>query len=103
MSVGSFFTENLELVWFFIEKVAVFISLLIFVLLGVAYFTLFERQVLAALQRRKGPNTVGILGLLQPIADGVKLLLKESIIPKSADIQIFLFAPVFAFGLAVAS
>lgn len=103
MTVQSIFTENLELVWFFIEKVAVFISLLIFVLLGVAYFTLFERQVLAALQRRKGPNTVGILGLLQPIADGVKLLLKESIIPKSADIQIFLFAPVFAFGLAVAS
>ena len=50
------------------------------VLLSVAFFTLLERQILAALQRRQGPNVVGFYGLLQPITDGVKLILKPRII-----------------------
>ena len=88
---------------FIIEKLLSFVALIIPLLLAIAYFTLFERQVLAALQRRQGPNVVGFYGLLQPIADGVKLLLKESIFPKSANILIFVFSPVFTFGLALAS
>ncbi len=88
---------------FVIEKLLSFVALIIPLLLAIAYFTLFERQVLAALQRRQGPNIVGFYGLLQPIADGLKLLLKESILPKSANTLIFVFSPIFTFGLALAS
>jgi NADH-quinone oxidoreductase subunit H len=78
-----------------------FILMIVPVLLAVAYFTLFERQVLAALQRRQGPNVVGFYGLLQPLADGLKLFLKESILPKSSNTVIFIFAPIFTLGLAL--
>lgn len=88
--------------FFFLEIVIAFIALIIPLLLAVAYFTLFERQILAALQRRQGPNIVGFFGLLQPIADGLKLLLKESIMPKSANLLIFTLSPILSFGLAMA-
>jgi len=71
-------------------------------LIAVAYFTLIERQILAAIQRRQGPNIVGFYGLLQPLADGLKLFLKETILPKSSNMIIFVLAPVFTFGLALA-
>jgi NADH-quinone oxidoreductase subunit H len=71
------------------------------VLLAVAYLTYFERKVLGAMQRRQGPSTVGPFGLLQPIADGVKLLSKEIIIPTQANRGIFLLAPVVLFSLAL--
>jgi NADH-quinone oxidoreductase subunit H len=87
---------------FFIEKILSFVLMIIPVLIAVAYFTLFERQTLAALQRRQGPNIVGFYGLFQPLADGLKLLMKESIFPKSANLLIFIFAPIFTFGLALA-
>lgn len=77
------------------------LSMIVPLLLSVAFFTLYERHVLAAVQRRQGPNIVGFFGILQPIADGLKLFLKESILPKSSDVVIFIFAPIFAFGLAV--
>lgn len=77
------------------------ILLIVPALLSIAYFTLFERQVLAALQRRQGPNVVGFYGLLQPIADGLKLFLKESILPKSSNTVIFIVAPIFTLGLAL--
>jgi len=86
-------------------KLSIFISYLVrlvCLLLAVAYFTLYERQILAALQRRQGPNIVGYFGLFQPLADGRKLFLKESIIPKSANVYLFLLAPVVTFGLAIA-
>jgi NADH-quinone oxidoreductase subunit H len=70
--------------------------------LAVAFLTLYERQLLAALQRRQGPNIVGFYGLFQPIADGLKLLLKESILPTRANLLIFILSPVFTFGLALA-
>jgi NADH-quinone oxidoreductase subunit H len=70
--------------------------------LAVAFLTLVERQLLAGLQRRQGPNIVGFFGILQAVADGVKLLLKEAVIPRSANSLIFVLAPTFTFALAVA-
>lgn len=92
----------MSLINVFIETVINFLAILIPVLVAVAYFTLIERQVLAVVQRRQGPSIVGIYGLLQPIADGVKLLLKESILPKSSNTVIFILSPIFTFGLALA-
>lgn len=68
---------------------------IVFVLIAVAYFTLGERKIMASIQRRRGPNVVGIFGLLQPLADGLKLLCKEMIIPTKASSTIFLLAPLF--------
>lgn len=71
------------------------------ILFAVAYYTYAERKVLGAMQRRQGPMTVGPFGLLQPIADGVKLLSKETIIPSQAHRAVFLLAPVITFTLAL--
>lgn len=75
---------------------AIFTSLLLFVILltGFAYSTLLERRFLASLQARIGPNRAGPLGLLQPVADGIKLIFKEDVTPAAADKIIFWLAPV---------
>ncbi len=59
------------------------------IMLSVAYLTYFERKVIGAMQLRKGPNVVGPFGLLQPIADGIKLFLKETVIPTGANRVVF--------------
>ena len=86
---------------FSLKILAYFLSLILPLLIAVAYFTLIERQILAAVQRRQGPTIVGFYGLLQPLADGLKLFLKETILPKSSNMIIFILAPVFTFGLAL--
>lgn len=70
-------------------------------LLSVAYFTLAERKIMGSIQRRRGPNVVGLYGLLQPLADGFKLLIKETILPSSANKFIFLLAPLLTFILSL--
>ena len=77
------------------------VVILIPLLLAVAYLTYAERKVIAAMQLRKGPNVVGPFGLLQPIADAVKLLFKETILPSGANRVVFLMAPMLTFVLAM--
>ena len=72
-------------------------------LIAIAYFTLAERKILASIQRRKGPNVVGIFGLLQPLADGLKLFVKETVLPSNADTLLFLIAPILTFFLSLLS
>src|SRR5271170_4561119 len=79
------------------EVVLVIVLLLIFV----AYVTYFERKVLALAQLRRGPNVVGPFGLLQPFADGLKLMTKETIIPAGSNRALFLMAPMLTFTLSL--
>lgn len=72
-------------------------------LIAVAYMTLAERKIMAAIQRRKGPDVVGVFGILQPLADGLKLFVKETVLPSSANLVIFILAPIITFLLALVS
>ncbi len=81
--------------------VAQILAIVVPLMLGMAYLTLAERKILAATQLRRGPNVVGPFGLLQPIADGMKLLFKETIIPAGANRALFLMAPMVTFVLAL--
>jgi NADH-quinone oxidoreductase subunit H len=80
-----------------LEVLAVVVPLLV----AIAYYTYFERKVLAYSQLRKGPNVVGPFGLLQPIADGLKLLHKETVVPSGANRIVFVAAPMVTFTLAL--
>lgn len=96
----EFFLHTLWPVIFLMLKIALVIGV---VLVGVAYLTYAERKVLAAMQLRRGPNVTGPFGLLQPVADGIKLLGKETIIPAGADPVLFIGAPILTFFLALSA
>ena len=93
------FGSVFPLVWVLLKIVPIIAPLL----LCVAYLTFWERKVIGWMQVRIGPNRVGPWGLIQPIADGVKLLLKEVLIPTGSDKSVFLIAPMFAFAPALAA
>jgi NADH-quinone oxidoreductase subunit H len=87
--------------WPLILNVLYIVAIVVPLLLGVAYLTLAERKVIAAMHLRKGPNVVGPFGLLQPMADGLKLFLKETVIPSGANRVVFVIAPMITFILAL--
>ena len=96
--MAEFFeTQVLPTLWLLAKIIAIIVP----VMLSVAYLTLFERKVIGAMQLRKGPNVVGPFGLLQPIADGLKLFMKETIIPTGANRGVFIAAPMITFTLAL--
>merc|ERR1712019_276344 len=89
----------LYLIYILIKLITIVIPLLI----SVAYFTIAERKLMGSIQRRKGPNVIGFLGLLQPLADGLKLFVKETILPSNANLLLFTLAPVMTFLLSLIS
>ena len=88
-------------IWPTLWTVIKIVAIVLPVLLSVAYLTYFERKVIGAMQLRRGPNIVGPFGLLQPMADGLKLFLKETIIPSGANRVVFMIAPMVTFILAL--
>ena len=88
-------------VWPAVLIVLSIVAIIVPVLAGAAYMTFAERKVIAAIQLRKGPNVVGPFGLFQPIADGIKVLFKETIIPTGANRVVFLMAPMLTFILSL--
>lgn len=84
-----------------LEKTISFLFIVIPVLISVAYLTLAERKIMGAIQQRIGPNVVGFFGFLQPLADGLKLLLKETVLPTNANILSFIFAPILTLFLSL--
>jgi len=86
----------LDITIYLIPLIETLITVII-LLLGVAFLTLAERKVMGSMQRRVGPNKVGVYGLLQPIADGVKLFLKETIMPAHSNVILFIITPVITF------
>ncbi len=89
--------ELVQLLWIVVKILAIALP----VMGAVAYLTLAERKVIGYIQVRIGPNRVGPRGLLQPIADGLKLMMKETIIPTKANRVLFLIAPVLTFAPAI--
>ena len=77
------------------------LAIVVPILISVAYFTLAERKLMGIIQRRRGPNVIGYLGLLQPLADGLKLFVKETILPSSSNLFLFILAPIITFLLSL--
>jgi len=88
-------------IWRLVVIVLQILAIVVPLLVAVAYLTYAERKVIGAIQLRKGPNVVGPLGLLQPLADGAKLFLKETILPTGANKVVFVVAPMLTFILAL--
>ena len=86
---------------FYIVTIVKKLNIVVPILISVAYFTLAERKILGAIQRRMGPNVIGVYGLLQPLSDGLKLLLKETVLPSSANQLIFIISPILTFVISL--
>ena len=86
---------------FILSNILKILAIIIPLLISVAYFTIAERKFMGSIQRRRGPNVIGFVGLLQPLADGLKLFVKETILPSNSNIYIFLLAPLITFILSL--
>ena len=91
----------MSMIIYTLQIVGKILSIVLPLLISVAYFTLAERKIMGAMQSRKGPNVVGTFGLLQPLADGFKLLIKETVIPSNANTVVFILAPIITFLLSL--
>ena len=89
------------MIYYIISWVLEILIIVVPLLISVAYFTLAERKVIASIQRRRGPAVVGIWGLLQPLADGLKLLAKEIVVPRRASIKVFIGSPLYTFLMSL--
>lgn len=79
------------------------LTIVVPVLIAVAFFTVAERKIMGAIQRRRGPNVIGFMGLLQALADGLKLFVKETTLPSNSNLIVFLLAPMLSFILSLIS
>lgn len=86
-----------QTLWF----VVLWLLVVVPILIAVAYFTLVERKILGSIQRRRGPNVIGFFGILQPLSDGFKLLVKEILLPSSSNKILFIIAPFITFVLSL--
>lgn len=84
-----------------LSSILIILYTIVLILISVAFYTLIERKIMASIQRRKGPNVVGFWGLLQPFADGIKLVIKETVLPTVANRTLFIFAPFLSFTLSI--
>ena len=89
--------------FFLLEKILGYIIIIVPVLISVAFLTLAERKIMGSVQQRFGPNVVGLNGTLQPIADAVKLMVKETIIPSNANTIGFIIAPLLSLFISLLS
>lgn len=93
MQIINYFIYSTPVFYFFVNS---FLTIFI-LLLCIAFITLAERKIIAAIQRRKGPNTNGVWGVFQPFADGFKLLLKEIVKPTNSYAYLYFLAPIWSF------
>jgi len=91
----------LNMIILILSNVLKILAIVVPLLISVAYFTLAERKIMGSIQRRRGPNVIGYLGLLQPLADGLKLFVKETILPSNSNLFLFILAPLLTFILSL--
>jgi NADH:ubiquinone oxidoreductase subunit H len=83
------------------KYILMIITIILPLILSIAFLTLAERKIMSSMQRRIGPNKVGIFGVLQPFADGLKLIIKETIIMSQSNKQLFILAPLITFIFSI--